>query len=52
MKGKSEIPAAFREYLEENDPEYLKAPQQGVNERTTMLEEFKVHVDSKRAAEP
>lgn len=50
MNGKSEIPAKFRDYLEKNDPEYLKAPQQGVNERTTMLEEFKVHVDAKRKA--
>lgn len=50
MNGKSEIPAKFREYLEKNDPEYLKAPQQGVNERTSMLEEFKTYVDGKRDA--
>ncbi len=48
MNGKADIRPQFREYLEKNDPDYLRAPQQDVNARTTMLEEFKIHVDDKR----
>lgn len=51
MGGRDELPAAFREYLEENDPDYLEAPRQSVNASTTMLDEFKTYVDEKRAAE-
>ena len=49
MKGKEEIPAKFREYLEKNDPDYLRAPDTDVTGSTSMLQEFKAYVDEKRA---
>ena len=50
MTGKQEIWPKFREYLEKNDPDYLRAPDTDVTASTSMLQEFKAYVDQKRAA--
>ena len=48
MTGKQEIRPKFREWLEKNEPDYLRAPDTDVEARTSMLEEFKAYVDEKR----
>ena len=45
----TDLPAAMLDYMEKNDPDYLRSPEEVTRNTTTFYEEFKKYVDEKRA---
>ena len=45
----TDLPADILGYMERNDPEYLRSPEEVTRNTTTFYEEFKKYVDHKRA---
>ena len=43
-----DLPRDILEYMEKNDPEYLRSPEKVDMARTSFYEEFKKHVEAKR----
>ncbi len=46
-----DLPRDMLDYMEANDPEYLRSPEQVDMSRTSFYEEFKRHVENKRRGE-
>ena len=45
----TDLPADILGYMEKNDPEYLRSPQEVTQDTTSFYEEFRKYVDEKRA---
>ena len=47
----TDLPADVLDYMQKNDPEYLRSPEEVTRDTTSFYEEFRKYVDAKRAGQ-